>query len=619
MAKPLALRIAFCAKGPILTNFSVEAGDAAQDIAAQSAKPPPAWLLILVALLLGAVLSYTRAISVWQKGTFFDSDDAMRMVELRAFLHGQGWFDLTAYRLDPPHGVFMHWSRLIDLPLAALMQFFSAFLPETLAERATRLAFPLLLQSLLYLGMARIASLVMGRAALIPILVLTLLSGMEVGQFQPGRIHHSAPQIMLLIFMVGGLVAALDARKFRQAGIAATLAALSLAVGLESLPFIILLAALIAAFWIWRGEELRASLGAFALGLGTALPLVYVVTVGPAHWFDEVCDALSPVYLVPGFVGALALGGLAAASPRLPNFVARLAAACAAAVLVLAAACAIRPVCFIDPYHGIDPLVRQIWLNNVVEGFSLPRLYRQDKGAAIMLIVPIVFGLVATLIASLRTQGMVQQRLLVILALSLAATALSVWMIRLLSFAALISLFGPVFVILSLRARLAASRISAAAPLAFCLVLPFSTIGWALVIPSKSDKADWHEGTGCLTTSAFVPLAALPKGLVAAPIDSGSHFLALTPHSVIAAPYHRNNDGNRTLIDAMLAKPAEAHAILLGHHVTYLMTCAGQKELDVFAARSPQGLAATLKKDAPPTWLQALPTTGPYHAYVIAP
>ena len=42
----------------------------------------------------------------------------MRLVEVRDLIAGQGWFDLTQHRLDPP-GVSMHWSRVIDAPLAA--------------------------------------------------------------------------------------------------------------------------------------------------------------------------------------------------------------------------------------------------------------------------------------------------------------------------------------------------------------------------------------------------------------------------------------------------------------------------------------------------------------------
>jgi hypothetical protein len=44
---------------------------------------------------------------------------------------------------------------------------------------------------------------------------------------------------------------------------------------------------------------------------------------------------------------------------------------------------------------------------------------------------------------------------------------------------------------------------------------------------------------GCLLSSSYAQLASLPPGLVATDIDYGPFVLALTPHSVMSAPYHR--------------------------------------------------------------------------------
>jgi hypothetical protein len=46
-------------------------------------------------------------------------------------------------------------------------------------------------------------------------------------------------------------------------------------------------------------------------------------------------------------------------------------------------------------------------------------------------------------------------------------------------------------------------------------------------------------GAGCLRTDNYAALAQLPPGLVATDIDYGPFVLALTPHSVMSAPYHR--------------------------------------------------------------------------------
>ena len=50
-----------------------------------------------------------------------DTDDNMRFAQVRALLQGQGWFDLRQHKIDPPNGISIHWSRLVDLPIAALI------------------------------------------------------------------------------------------------------------------------------------------------------------------------------------------------------------------------------------------------------------------------------------------------------------------------------------------------------------------------------------------------------------------------------------------------------------------------------------------------------------------
>jgi hypothetical protein len=85
------------------------------------------WLLVALALLLQHWAQTAEAL--------LDTDDAMRLVEPRAWLAGNGllagWFDLHQARLQPPLGYDAHWSRLIEAGLAGLLLIFK------LAPRAT--------------------------------------------------------------------------------------------------------------------------------------------------------------------------------------------------------------------------------------------------------------------------------------------------------------------------------------------------------------------------------------------------------------------------------------------------------------------------------------------------
>src|SRR3546814_6750370 len=65
-------------------------------------------------------------------------------MQVRALLGGQDWFDLRQYRLDPPFGANIHWSRLADLPIAAIILALKPLVGGAVAERVAVAVAPLL-------------------------------------------------------------------------------------------------------------------------------------------------------------------------------------------------------------------------------------------------------------------------------------------------------------------------------------------------------------------------------------------------------------------------------------------------------------------------------------------
>ncbi len=74
--------------------------------------------------------------------TFGDADDATRLVEVRALLHGRPWFDLVEPRFAPPMGLNVHWSRLVDAPIALLLSVFSFLFGTQTGELLMRSFWP---------------------------------------------------------------------------------------------------------------------------------------------------------------------------------------------------------------------------------------------------------------------------------------------------------------------------------------------------------------------------------------------------------------------------------------------------------------------------------------------
>ena len=66
-----------------------------------------------------------------------DTDDNLRMAQVRALIAGQDWFDLRQYKLNPPFGADIHWSRLVDLPFAGLILLFRPLVGGAEAELAS--------------------------------------------------------------------------------------------------------------------------------------------------------------------------------------------------------------------------------------------------------------------------------------------------------------------------------------------------------------------------------------------------------------------------------------------------------------------------------------------------
>ena len=108
--------------------------------------------VLLVVIWLAIVV--TSLFAGYGRGDALSTDDAMRLVEVRDLLAGQCWFDLTQYRLSPPDGVAMHWSRLIDLPLAMLIRAGEIVLPPALAEQVATIVWPAALLLFFLAGVA---------------------------------------------------------------------------------------------------------------------------------------------------------------------------------------------------------------------------------------------------------------------------------------------------------------------------------------------------------------------------------------------------------------------------------------------------------------------------------
>lgn len=559
--------------------------------------------VLAAALLFAAALTRAQIETVWNNGSFFDSDDAMRAVQLRDFLAGQQWFDLVAHRVDPPFGQSMHWSRVVDVALWGIDRFFALFLDPESAERGMRLAFPALLLTLLLVLCDRLGRLLAGAFTGLAAICLVTLSGPMFLQFAPGRIDHHAPQIVLLVAAFLFLSRGLDPRRASSLAVIAALMALSLSISLENLPFFLPMLAALPVLFIIDGVDARAGLKNFAAGTIVAIPALYFATVPHAIALTSACDAFSFVHVAAFMVGALALFVLAQMSSRLATTRARACAALGACAAPAATILLVASRCVGDPLGGVDPLIRELWLSHVREAAPLYKTALLAPDVAFVIAAPVAMGLAAALFYSFRDEGLSRRRFVLAAATIAAGAAAGLWQVRVLTSVTPLAMVPLAAIVVRGASRLnvpPAFRVALTPVLLFLL----SPIGLAALFGPRDVSGDAGEAE-CLTPRATTRLAALPPDRVLAPFGLGSFILAQTRHSVFAAPYHRNNHGNRLAADIFLAAPDKAEALARAAGVGLVVWCArGEKPSSSLVDAAPDGLAARLDRGAAPYWLE---------------
>ncbi|WP_246752867.1 hypothetical protein [Sinorhizobium sp. BG8] len=289
-----------------------------------------------------------------------DNDDIMRLVVVRDLLAGQSWFDPTQYRLGLEGGTLMHWSRLVDLPIANLIDIFSVFAGRERAEALALAIWPLALTVPLLYGMGLAGLRLGGRPTMHVALLLSAIFVVSINRFQPGSIDHHNVQLALIAIVAAML---LDGRfRARSFAVAGAGCALAIAIGAETTPLVAVVCLLVAFKWAWHGEPFLRAASAFGLALALVTTLAFFGTIAPAHYRQVTCDNLSYGFYALATFGGGALFLVATQASRLERN-GRFVALLVAGAVIAAATLAIAPGCLQNPLNELDPLLKTFWLS----------------------------------------------------------------------------------------------------------------------------------------------------------------------------------------------------------------------------------------------------------------
>ncbi|GGE86436.1 AcrB/AcrD/AcrF family protein [Sphingomonas prati] len=553
-----------------------------------------------------------------------DTDDNIRLAQVNAWLSGQGWYDLRQYKLDPPHGASIHWSRFVDLPIAGLILLTRPFVGAFDAVRIAVAVAPLIPLGLALFSSVLAVRRLIDRSAFALGAAMFFCMGTMLLMYMPTRIDHHGWQLALLATTVAGSV---DPARRRGGLVAGGAIALSLTIGLEMLPYLALATGAVALRWVWdRAEAPRMAAHGIALGLGSALGFALFAS------YDNrlpVCDALSPVWLSATLLG----GGLfvALAAIRDDRRGVRLAAAVAAAIVVAGAFALAWPQCLGTP-ERLSPELRALWFVHINE---VRPLYAHSWRTWFPVGLPPVIGLVGYALMLWRTRGTVLFPAWATVALlGLTSAALMAWQTRSGPPAQILAVPGIAGLAWFVLPRLAHHRlmvVRVGGTIAAFLLLsgtiagivvraipneaatPTAPIGATTGKARKTGPAPTYRNRvalanrRCPTLPALRPIARIPTATVLTFVDLGPRLIAMTHHRAIAGPYHRNQTAILDVIHAFRGSPDQARAIMAKHGATLLLICPGMSESTIYNAEAKGGFYWQLARNRVPAWLTPVP------------
>ncbi|WP_219892592.1 AcrB/AcrD/AcrF family protein [Aquisediminimonas profunda] len=558
----------------------------------------------------------------WQAIHWFalgDTDDNMRIMQVRTLMQGQDWYDLRQYRLDPPHGANMHWSHFVDLPIVGIILLTKPFFGALVAERIAVALAPLIPLGVAMTGLGLTARRLVAPGAYLLSAGIMLCFVTAMTMFMPLRIDHHGWQLALLTLVLAGLADPQALRGGLTIGIAS---ALSLVIGLETLPWLAIAGGGVALRWIIALEQSPRMRG-YGLALGGGVTLGFLVFSSRDNWVAR-CDALTPVWLSSMLLASALI--FLIGSLRVENRGMRFLLTALVGVMVAVFFAVAWPQCVGRP-EQISPELERLWFNNISE---VKPIYTRNWPTILSTSV-LVIGLFGSFWALWKHWKEDRGAAWATIALlSLGSGLLVLWQTRAAPSALLFSVTGATAIgwNILVRARNHSSifvRVFGTF-IAFLLVsgLAVQLVAGRLPNPDAAKpgmKRVNRANASCATIPSMRPIGALPKATVLTFVDLGPRLITITHHDAIAGPYHRNGDAILDIQHAFRGTPEDARKTARKHGASLLLICPNMSESTIYKSQAPKGFYMQLIAGKIPAWLEPvpLPANSPFMLWRIKP
>lgn len=586
------------------------------------------WALAVVLLLF-----FSRdAIAHWKVG---DPDDQLRIVQVRDWLAGQAWSDVTQYRMSPPVGGDMHWSRLVDLPLGLAMASLTPFVGQAKAELGAAIITPLLTLGIFLYCYGRLVRTHFGGVAAIASTAGLLTAVPVILQLAPLRVDHHGWQLVCMTLCMTFLLD--EERPARSAILLGIVSAIWLEISIEAFPFIVAFIGVMGCRWlfnlgVYHKNSLFSQFNVAAASTALASAAAFLAMKPVTSLQTAPCDALSSAY-VAAFLACAFASTTMLAFVHLKGWrtgfwikllVCGLASAAALAVLGVGA-----PQCVGDSFQSIDPVVRRYWFDRTSEGLPMFRLSDDQMVIAGVIFVLGLGGIFHLVRPSTGVSGGTKTALLLVF---VATAVVGTFVSR--TFVYFIIITSVILAPLSatLLARVTeqknVSRRLIMRAFAIMLLLPvmtgqlmanaFMSMKPAVTknVPSRFDM-DFAAAKLCQNTSSIQMLSGLPPSNLLVGLDVAPGVLQHSAHRVVASGHHRNQAAMRDVIMAFTSTPDALESVLKRRKIDFLAVCGAAPEFVFYKGMNPEGNWARLKNGERFDLLFERPSLGPYRIWQV--
>jgi hypothetical protein len=568
------------------------------------------WAFLFVTLM----LLYSTAIFLTfdtLEVSYSDTDNAMRMVQLRDFLSHGNWYDLKSNRVAPPDGYISHWSRIPDAIMAVIFWTVEPFTSRVFAEKAVRVVYPgLWLFPALSILCGYVYQVTRSRNAVIVAAFTVFLNVIMLAQFVAGRIDHHNAQISLATVSV--FAAALQRKDWRWTMVAGGSCGLMLTIGLEAIVFAVVTAGIVAANYIFFDGQ-KKSLHGFVAALCLAIVLGFFLSYPPHRYFETACDALAVNLTFAIVVGCVFAFSFSTIKSYNTTVLGRAFTLGLAAIIVGIAYAALDPACLSGPFGHVNSAIKPIWLDYVAEMQPLFSVSEISANPSRLMFAYVLLPAIIALWVIFKTPDLRND--FATLSVVAAFCVSVIFGLLTLRTAVYIGWFATPLICLGL---IALSR--QLKPLSMrgvvLLTIIFSpiaiTTGTGILLGSKDqqDQSQNKKTEDCFNISDYKFLAEQNTGLVMAELDLGPFILLHSNHSVVAAPYHRMSNQIIDTINFFETDDlVEAHQKIKRYGIKYVVLC--KAPIGKGASLNSNNMLSKLRSLNPPNWLTLLSNNNP--------